>query len=119
MSDRLLSGKQIVGVSLFLLIGLLYLTTGFVPDTGKFEVPDFLKDPCAEYSEDTIDLCKNARSFDEIFTNGLFQMTPSSDSFKSKTKIDRMSCDDLVKKYHANSEWSLRDYVAYRYVNTC
>lgn len=131
MSDRLLSGKQIVGTSIFLLIGLLYLSTGFQVDNSGYAgyslpeltLPDFkeaFKDKCGDVSPDKIKPCKVAKSYEQLTTD-IFgnELRLNPEVMLSKIKIDNIPCDKLSSAYDNNAKWNLRDYVAWRYVNEC
>jgi len=125
MTDRLLSGKQIVGTSIFLLIGLLYLSTGFQVETGELSLPslsfpELFKDKCGDVSPDKIKPCKVAKSYEQLTTD-IFgnELRLNPEVMLSKLKIDNIPCDKLSSAYDNNAKWNLRDYVAWRYVYEC
>lgn len=112
---NLLSGKLIVGISIFLLISLLYATGSF-----NFELPNFapinlnpFKDPCEECPPTKKDLTKNAQSWEQLtqYKDDQFVQV----IIKQKPMIDSITdCASLQGIYDRNTGWGIRPYVAHR-----
>jgi len=118
--NRLFSYKQIVGISLFLSVVLVFSFTGFsfftsISLPGLPTMPNPFKNYC-----DTVDpfkqpYCRVAQQPQDIIR----YTTVTPELVRSQQTIESFPCQDLPNLYEANTGWDLRNYIAYRIVYEC
>ena len=112
---NLLSGKLIVGISLFLLITLLYVTGQFNVELPKLEPVNLnpFKDPCEGCSPIKKQLMQNSKSWEDLTKYTDSQTVQVLE--QQKPMIDGITdCDSLQGTYDRNTAWAIRPYIAYR-----
>ena len=115
--NRLFSFPQIVGISIFLSIGLLFVITGFQfsESINMPTIPNPFTNYCDTVSPQKQPYCKVAQKHTDIIQFG--KVTP--ELMRSQKTIEATACEDLPALYNTNGGWTLRNYIAYRITYEC
>lgn len=114
---NLLSVKLIVGISIFLLIVLFFITGQFNFDLPKIGSLDFsfnpFKDPCEGCAPTKRELMQNQKSWEDLTFGASDQYLAVLN--QQKPMIDNTTdCGSLQGMYDRNTAWSIRPYIAHR-----
>lgn len=111
----LLGGKTIVGISIFLLITLLYLTGQFSFDATSFTLPQ-IKNPFEIQMnvKPIITTDTSAMPYEQIVSKWAPRYQEALQP--QRQAIENADCELLQKQYNINTGWELRPYVKYRMI---
>ena len=123
--NRLFSYKQIVGISLFLSVVLVFSFTGFQFSTpislpNLPQIPNLFENYCDTNYPLKKPYCQIAHEL--TYNDMKDDSTKYQEYYNDRMNvIDNMSCADLPLLYQTNSGWDplLRNHIAYRITYEC